>query len=82
MSDLFGIAIEQLRFSTRGVKGAAKGPLCRLTPARVGNLWINIGIKTIVFGRHLIPRRQRERVGDFNLNDGLDAFEAVLPWND
>src|SRR5262245_31796802 len=78
--DLLAVAIEHQRRPPLHEQPAfTDAALGGLAPARVVNVGINVGIKT-VFARVLyVPGAGRLLLGEVDSDDRLDAFEAVLP---
>src|SRR5262245_11778606 len=77
--DLIGVAVEHERLAPAGLADPLLG---RLAPPRVIVVGIDVRQEAVLLGRVLVPRRTRLLVGERDLDDRLDALEAVLPRND
>ena len=82
MGYLRRITIEHQGFDSvvRKQRGG-QAPLRGLTPARMVNLRINIGIKAVFIWRSFFPGATGLTFCKFDLDDGLDTLEPVFPGN-
>src|SRR4029077_13806374 len=81
MSDLLCVPVEQLGRPPTGEQSAANNAFARLTPSRVINIWIYVGVKPVFVGRKLVPRGSRLVCYELNLDQRLGALEPVFPRN-
>src|SRR6185312_7527401 len=77
--DLIGVAVEHQRRAAPVLTDALLG---RLRPPRVIVMRIDVRVEAVLARRALVPRRRRLLVGERDLDDRLDALEAVLPRHD
>src|SRR5215470_8139758 len=77
--NLIGISVERQRLSS---KKLTETPFRSLAPSGVIYTWVDVREEPIFIRRVLHPRCFRLFVDETNLSDRLDAFEAILPWND
>src|SRR5262244_97193 len=73
---LLAVAVEHERVALEKVAQAA---LLGLGPARVIDLGIDVGVKAVFNRVGQVPRRGGHFLDELDFDDGLDAFEAVLP---
>src|SRR5437667_7301621 len=78
--DLFGVSVERKRLAHRELAETALGRL--IAERRIRHAGIDVGIKPVVHGRLLHPRRRRLLLDEPDLDDRFDALEAVLPRDD
>ena len=74
--NLIGITVEHQRFLFEEVSDST---LSCLTPARMGNVWVDVGIEPIFTRDHDVPRGWRLFLGKRHADNGFDAFESILP---
>jgi hypothetical protein len=60
----------------------ADTPLALLAPARVIDVRVHVSVEAILSRRRFFPACARPSFGEADLDDGLDALEAVLPGYD
>src|SRR5690606_28631175 len=79
--DFLAIAVERQCRATVGTEETAftDAPCGRLTPARMVNLRVHIGVKAIFIGGLLLPRGWRLFFDKADLRDRLDSLEAIFP---
>src|SRR6516225_5954905 len=58
---------------------AAHHPLFLLAPARVGDIWLDVGLEAVLMRCQGVPEGRRFCLRQLDLDDGLRALEAVLP---
>src|SRR5689334_13504339 len=79
VGNLFGVAVEWQGLAAAQLTDSAFG--C-LAPAWMVHLWIDVGIEPVLTRVGDLPGISRLLGGEVDLDDGLHAFEAVLPWHD
>ena len=63
-------------------KTSANVALRGLTPPRMVNRGIHIGIEAVFAGRRFGPRRERRAFDKLDVVDGLDTLKSIFPGYD
>lgn len=79
---LITIAIEHLCRNGARKDAGVNAAFVSLTPARMVNLRVDVGIKTIFVRSHLVPQGIRLFCRETNFHNGFAAFKTVFPGQD
>jgi hypothetical protein len=79
LGDLVGIAVEQQGFAFGPFPEA---PLACLAPARVRDIGVDVGVKTLLLGSCGLPGAHGLLLDEAHFDNRLDALEAILPRHD
>src|ERR1700688_4752337 len=74
--DLIAVAVEHQRGA---LENFAESAFFRLTPTRMIDIRIYVGVKTILLRSHAIPGGRRLFTDKTDLHNGSYAFVAILP---
>src|SRR5882672_3765009 len=74
--DLLAITIKHERGA---LEDFAEAAFLRLSPARVVDAGIHVGVKTVFIGSHAVPGGWRQLLLKLDLDERFDALETVFP---
>src|ERR1051326_6121853 len=75
-SNLLAVPVEHQR---RSLEEIANPPLAGLAPPRMIDLWIYIGVETVLISSLYLPCIDRLFFGEIDVNYGFDPLESIFP---